>query len=142
MSARKVQVESLRKKNRNDEAQFTQVRPIPTPPRLLAEKKTPHQPTVPCFAWTLLDIHRPSQHTRCCVSFCEDTLLIAHSLRRLQDRDAALKAGLSGKESWDKVCSYVDLASDPKRKANVSRMKGIMIAVKATPPTLIKNFLK
>lgn len=58
------------------------------------------------------------------------------------DRDSALKGGLIGKESWEKVCSYVDLAADPKRKANVQKMKSIMIAVKATPPSTVKNFIK
>eukprot|EP00281_Chroomonas_sp_CCMP1168_P009665 CAMPEP_0206269360 /NCGR_PEP_ID=MMETSP0047_2-20121206/32241_1 /ASSEMBLY_ACC=CAM_ASM_000192 /TAXON_ID=195065 /ORGANISM="Chroomonas mesostigmatica_cf, Strain CCMP1168" /LENGTH=269 /DNA_ID=CAMNT_0053697825 /DNA_START=6 /DNA_END=815 /DNA_ORIENTATION=- len=58
----------------------------------------------------------------------------------ISDRDAALKKGLNGKESWEKVCSYVDLAADPKRKSNVQRMRSIYIAVKSTPPSTIKNF--
>lgn len=57
-----------------------------------------------------------------------------------QDRDAALKAGLNGKDSWEKVCSYIDLAADPKRKTNVQRIRSILIAVKSNPPTNKKNF--
>jgi hypothetical protein len=38
------------------------------------------------------------------------------------------------------VCSYVDLAADPKRKSNVSRLKSIYIAVKSNPPATVKNF--
>lgn len=58
----------------------------------------------------------------------------------IQDRDGALKHGLHGKESWEKVCSYVDLAADPKRKSNVQRMRSIYIAVKSAPPSTKKNF--
>ena len=63
-----------------------------------------------------------------------------------------------GKDSWDKVCTYLDLSSDPKRNnlvclhpdyllslrliwlAQVSRMKSVLIAVKTNPPASAKNF--
>ena len=53
---------------------------------------------------------------------------------------AALKAGLSGKESWEKVSTFLDLNSDPKRNNTISRMKSVLIAIKTTPPSTSKNF--
>eukprot|EP00286_Rhodomonas_abbreviata_P022747 CAMPEP_0181310568 /NCGR_PEP_ID=MMETSP1101-20121128/12656_1 /TAXON_ID=46948 /ORGANISM="Rhodomonas abbreviata, Strain Caron Lab Isolate" /LENGTH=236 /DNA_ID=CAMNT_0023417207 /DNA_START=17 /DNA_END=727 /DNA_ORIENTATION=+ len=58
----------------------------------------------------------------------------------ISSRDNALKAGLSGKDSWEKVSSYLDLTSDPKRNNTVSRMKSVLIAVKSAPPATTKNF--
>lgn len=103
-------------------------------------------------------------------------------------RDNALKAGIAGKDSWEKVTSYLDLQADPKRANTVllgsrsrfrspvilgnsgswlhgrspvhndrastqeqagpeaphtfqvSRMKSVLIAVKATPPATKPNF--
>ena len=55
-------------------------------------------------------------------------------------RKAALKAGLSGKESWEKVTTFLDLSSDPKRNNTISRMKSVLIAIKTTPPSENKNF--
>ena len=54
--------------------------------------------------------------------------------------EASLKAGLAGKESWEKVTSYLDLSSDPARNDVVSRMKATLIAVKSDPPANKKNF--
>jgi hypothetical protein len=54
--------------------------------------------------------------------------------------EASLKAGLAGKESWEKVTSYLDLSSDPARNDVVSRMKATLIAVKSDPPANNKNF--
>ncbi|EKX44608.1 clathrin light chain [Guillardia theta CCMP2712] len=61
-------------------------------------------------------------------------------LEFVKNRDAALKAGLAGKDSWDKVCTYLDLSSDPKRNNLISRMKSVLIAVKTNPPATAKNF--
>jgi len=58
----------------------------------------------------------------------------------VKQRDAALKAGLKGKDSWEKVSSYLDLSSDPKRAQIVARMKSVLIAVKSHPPAEIRNF--
>ncbi|KAJ1476052.1 hypothetical protein T484DRAFT_3134218 [Baffinella frigidus] len=55
-------------------------------------------------------------------------------------RDGALKAGMQGKDSWEKVTSYLDLTADPKRQNLVSRMKSVLIAVKSQPPATGKNF--
>ena len=38
----------------------------------------------------------------------------------METRDNALKAGMAGKESWEKVTSYLDLTADPKRNNLVS----------------------
>jgi len=54
--------------------------------------------------------------------------------------EAALKAGLVGKESWEKVTTYIDLSSDPKRNNTISRIKSVLIAIKTTPPSEKKNF--
>jgi hypothetical protein len=58
----------------------------------------------------------------------------------VQDMEAALKAGLVGKESWEKVTTYLDLSSDPKRNNTISRMKSVLIAIKSSPPAEKRNF--
>jgi len=58
----------------------------------------------------------------------------------VQTMEAALKAGLVGKDSWEKVCTYLDLSADPKRQNTIARMKSVLIAVKSNPPSDKKNF--
>lgn len=64
----------------------------------------------------------------------------AEEAEYIKQRDGALKAGLKGKDSWEKVSSYLDLTSDPKRAQVVSRMKSVLIAVKSHPPAEVRNF--